>query len=71
MRDFHIVFWQEGTLWVAKCLENSIASQGKTKEEAEHNIQEALELSLEDMKENPEQNISIVNLATKTLSLAV
>lgn len=34
--------------YVAKCLENSVASQGKTVEEAIDNLREALELYYED-----------------------
>lgn len=36
--------------YVAKCLENSVASQGKTVEEAIANLKEALELYYEDMQ---------------------
>ncbi|MGE4273905.1 MAG: type II toxin-antitoxin system HicB family antitoxin [Desulfitobacterium sp.] len=35
--------------YVAKCLENSVASQGKTVEEAMANLKEALELYYEDI----------------------
>lgn len=35
--------------YVAKCLENSVASQGKTVEEAIANLKEALELYYEDV----------------------
>ena len=35
--------------YVAKCLENSVASQGKTVEEAIANLKEALELYYEDL----------------------
>lgn len=36
--------------YVAKCLENSVASQGKTVEEAIANLKEALELYYEDIR---------------------
>lgn len=43
------VFVQKEENWyVAKCLENSVASQGKTIEEAMANLKEALELYHED-----------------------
>lgn len=43
------VFVQKEENWyVAKCLENSVASQGKTIEEALANLKEALELYYED-----------------------
>ncbi len=48
MKTWHIVFWKEGKFWVVKCLENSVASQGYSYEEARKNIQEALELYLKD-----------------------
>lgn len=38
--------------YVAKCLENSVASQGKTVEEAIANLKEALELYYEDIPTN-------------------
>ena len=39
--------------YVASCLENHVASQGKSKEEALENLQEALELYYEDNEEIP------------------
>ncbi len=62
---YHIIFWQEGKFWIAKCLENSVASQGYSLKEAQSNIKEALELSLED------ENIGsyIQNISMKTLCL--
>lgn len=42
------VFIQKEEKWyVAKCLENNVASQGKTIEEAMKNLKEALELYYE------------------------
>jgi predicted RNase H-like HicB family nuclease len=38
---------QEGTWFVAQCLEVDVASQGKTETEALNNLQEALELHFE------------------------
>jgi len=40
---------QDDNWYVAKCLENSVASQGKTVEEAIANLKEALELYYEDI----------------------
>ena len=68
MKDFHIIYWQEGIHWVAKCLENSISSFGETMAEAEANIKEALELTLEDQE--PDSLPKIKNITTATLSLA-
>lgn len=47
---FHSLVWQEGKLYVAKCLEVEVASQGKSKKEALDNLKEALELYFEDEK---------------------
>lgn len=49
MRYNHTVAVTQSENWfVAKCLENSIASQGKSMEEALDNLKEALELYYED-----------------------
>lgn len=47
---FHTLVWREDKLFVAKCLEVEVASQGKTKKEALDNLKEALELYFEDEK---------------------
>jgi predicted RNase H-like HicB family nuclease len=47
------VIQQEGDLYVAKCLENDVASQGKTLDEAMDNLKEALELYFEDSDDMP------------------
>jgi len=49
MLDLHIVLEKEGDLFSALCLELNVASQGKTVEEAEKNIKEAVELYLKDV----------------------
>ena len=41
----NILVTNEKKWYVAKCLDNNIASQGKTKEEALANLNEALELN--------------------------
>lgn len=45
---FPAIVWQEGKWFVAKTLGLELASQGKTKEDALKNLQEALDLLLED-----------------------
>ena len=45
---FTITIQKEGAWYVAKCLENSVASQGHTIDEAMDNLREALELYYED-----------------------
>ena len=42
------VIVQEGKWYVARCVELGVASQGKTLEEAQRNLREAVELYLED-----------------------
>lgn len=46
----HAIVWREGKLYVAKTLELEVASQGKTKNEALKNLEEAVELYCEDEK---------------------
>ena len=45
---FTTVIIQEGKWYVARCLELGVVSQGKTIEEAQKNLKEAVELYLED-----------------------
>jgi len=44
---------KEEDWYVASCLENHVASQGKNRDEAIANLQEALELYFEDIDEVP------------------
>ncbi len=48
--DFKNVIWKEGKYYVAQCLNVDVSSFGKTKKEALANLDEALELYLEDVK---------------------
>lgn len=65
---FTIVVQKEENWYVATCLENNIASQGKSIEEAMDNIKEALELYYEDMP--VEENVSLPTFVT-TMELAL
>lgn len=47
------VIQQEDDWYVAKCIENSVASQGRTLDEAMANLKEALELYFEDTENLP------------------
>ena len=47
-RTFTASILQEGSLFVAQCLEIDIASQGTSEEEALDNLKEALELYFEE-----------------------
>lgn len=46
------IVWKEGKYYVAQCLNVDVSSFGKTKKEALSNLDEALELYFEDIK-NP------------------
>lgn len=50
---YNVIIQKEDEWYVAKCIDNNIASQGKTIEEAIKNLKEALELYTQ--TENPEQ----------------
>ena len=62
-----VAIQQENDWFVAKCLENSVASQGKTIDEALENLKEALELYFEDNDEIP----TTKKLFVTTLELAL
>lgn len=47
MRTFQISIQKEDRLFVARCLELDVTSQGRTAEEAQANIKEAIELYIE------------------------
>lgn len=61
----NVMVQKEENWYVAKCLENSVASQGKTIEEALANLKEALELYYED------ENIEIEEKQTFITTLEV
>ena len=50
---FTTIIQQEDDLYVAKCVENDVASQGNTIDEALSNLKEALELYYEDSDDIP------------------
>lgn len=45
--QFHAIVWKEGKLYVAKCVELELASQGYSRKEALLNLKEALSLYFE------------------------
>jgi predicted RNase H-like HicB family nuclease len=63
-----VVIQKDDDWYVAKCIENSIASQGKTVEEAMINLKEALELYYEDL---PEEETSDRQMFVTTLEVTV
>lgn len=52
---FTTVTTQEGDWFVARAIELGVVSQGKTAEEAQGNLREAVELYLEDEKVSPDR----------------
>lgn len=62
-----VVVQKEDNWYVSKCIDNNIASQGKTIEQSIDNLREALELYYEDTK--PE-NINLPTFVT-TMELAL
>ncbi|MCL2088532.1 MAG: type II toxin-antitoxin system HicB family antitoxin [Oscillospiraceae bacterium] len=61
------VIQQEENWYVAKCVENDVASQGKTIDDAMHNLKEALELYYEDSDDTP----AIKRTFVTTMEIAV
>ncbi len=43
-KDMSFVTWQEGSWFIAQCLDVDVASQGESESEAIDNLREALEL---------------------------
>lgn len=62
----HVLLWKEDKWYVSKCVEVEVTSQGKTKNEALKNIEEALGLFFEDEKLPPPKGFS--NLELHSLS---
>ncbi len=46
--EVKVYVWQEGSWWVAQCVEIDVASQGTTEDDALMNLHEALELYFEE-----------------------
>lgn len=58
-----VIVQKEEDWYVAKCVENNVASQGKTIEESIENLREALELYYEDMiPDNPSSPTFVTTL---------
>lgn len=47
---YNVIIQKEEDWYVAKCIDNSVASQGKTVEEALKNLKEAIELYYQDVE---------------------
>ncbi|MFZ5648394.1 MAG: type II toxin-antitoxin system HicB family antitoxin [Bacillota bacterium] len=63
----NVIVQQEENWFVAKCIENSVVSQGKTIEEALENLKEALVLYYED--ETPEKETRQTFLTTLEVAI--
>ncbi len=63
---FNVIIQKEENWYVAKCIDNSVASQGKTIEEAMANLKEALELFMQN-----EEPIKPKEIFVTTLEVAI
>lgn len=63
---YNVIIEQEENWYVAKCIDNNIASQGKTIEEALENLKEAIELYLEN-----EEPVIPKKILVTTLEVAI
>ena len=59
---YNVIIQKEEEWYVAKCLDNNVASQGKTIEEALNNLKEALELFFQNEKPTKPKEILITTL---------
>jgi len=62
---FTSIITKEGKLYVARCVELGVVSQGKTIENTQENLKEAVELYLEDrpaVKKSFSQNSSLIGI---------
>lgn len=63
-RGLHALIWQEDDLFVSKCAELEVASQGTTEQEALKNLEEAVQLFFEN---EPVRVPSLTNLRVVAL----
>ena len=66
-----IIIKQEEEWFVATCLENNIASQGKTIDESIANLKEAIALYYEDEKEEEISSFQNDQIYITTLEMAI
>ena len=59
---YNVIIQKEENWYVAKCLDNNVASQGKTIEEAMSNLKEALELYMQNEEPEKPKEIFITTL---------
>lgn len=68
---YNVVIQKEEEWYVAKCLDNSVASQGKTIEEALNNLKEAIELYNESEEAVKPKEIFITTLEVAIWALNI
>lgn len=59
---YNVMIQKEENWYVAKCIDNNVASQGKTIEEAMKNLKEALELYAQTEKVEQPREVFITTL---------
>lgn len=59
---YNVMIQKEENWYVAKCIDNNVASQGKTIEEAMQNLKEALELYAQTEKVEQPKEVFITTL---------
>ena len=59
---FNVIIQKEENWYIAKCIDNSVTSQGKTVEEALENLKESLELFLQNEKPVKPKEIFVTTL---------
>lgn len=64
--NFNVIIQKEENWYVAKCIDNSVTSQGKTIEEALLNLKEALELFIQN-----EEPVKPKEIFVTTLEVAI
>ena len=64
--NFNVIIQKEENWYVAKCIDNSVTSQGKTIEEALLNLKEALELFIQN-----EEPVKPKEIFVTTLDVAI
>ena len=64
--NFNVIIQKEENWYVAKCIDNSVTSQGKTIEEALLNLKEALELFIQN-----EEPVKLKEIFITTLEVAI
>jgi predicted RNase H-like HicB family nuclease len=67
---FQNVVWKEGEYFVAQCLNVDISSFGDSREDALHNLDEALTLYLEDKTHEEVQNVENPEIVSISLKYA-